>query len=386
MCKKEIFLDAPLVGALEKKYVEKAIDSGYVSSIGPFVSKFEEKISNYLNIAGAVAVQSGTSAIYMALYELGIGPGDEVIVPALTFAATVNPVLYVGADPVIVDVDKETWNISPVEIEKYITERTKAIIPVHLYGNPCDMDMIMKIAKKYNLYVIEDATESLGAKYKGKYTGTFGDFGCFSFNGNKLITTGGGGMIVSNNNEKLEHIKYLINQAKDVNNNSFHSEMGFNYRMTNIEAGLGLAQFEQMEFFLRKKKEFNFIYRKEFSKLEAIRFQKEHEDAENSFWLTGIFLKYKLDKQEILDLLQKNQIQVRCVFYPINNFPYLKKYIRNNEKFCVSYDIYNNGFLVPSSVLNTKESIRLAAEKLRIILEKMRNKNEFACFEPGKKK
>jgi len=213
---KEIYLDSPDIrGGLEKRYLNDAIDKGYVSTAGSFVAEFEEKFAGYLDSQCAVSTQSGTAAIHMALYELGIGKGDEVIVPALTFAATVNPVVYVGASPVFVDVDIKTWNIAPDEIEKRITEKTKAIIPVHLYGNPCDMDTIMGIAKRHNLYVIEDATESLGARYKSGHTGTFGDFGCYSFNGNKIITTGGGGMIVGKDTGRLGHIKFLVNQGRD---------------------------------------------------------------------------------------------------------------------------------------------------------------------------
>lgn len=189
----KVYLDDPNLGNLEKKYLTKAIDTNFVSIVGPFVPKFEEKFARYIGAKKAVSTQSGTAALHIALYELGIGEGDEVIVPALTFIATINPILYVGATPVIVDVSPKTWNIEAEEIEKVITKKTKALIPVHLYGNPCNLDEIIEIAKEHNLFVIEDATESLGASYKGRQTGTFGDFGCFSFNGNKLITTGGRG-------------------------------------------------------------------------------------------------------------------------------------------------------------------------------------------------
>jgi len=206
----------------------------------------------------------------MALYEVGIGPGDEVIVPVLTFVATVNPIKYVGATPVFVDVDIHTWNIDPAKIEENITKKTKAIIPVHLYGNPCNMDEITKIAYKHNLYVIEDATESLGAKHKGVHTGTLGDLGCFSFNGNKVITTGGGGMVIGNNEKHLAHIKFLVNQARDESKGYYYPEIGFNYRMTNLEAAVGLAQFKRLNDFLVKKRTFNMIYRDELKSCKEI--------------------------------------------------------------------------------------------------------------------
>lgn len=213
----KIFLDDPNLGELEKKYLTKAIDTNFISVVGPFVPEFEEKFAQYIGSKKAVSTQSGTAALHMALYQLGIGKEkeDEVIVPALTFIATINPILFVGAKPVIVDVDPITWNIDPQEIRKAINKNSKAIIPVHLYGNVCNIEEVVEIARENDLFVIEDATESLGATYKGKQTGTFGDFGCFSFNGNKLITTGGGGMIVSNNQEQAEHIKFLVNQARD---------------------------------------------------------------------------------------------------------------------------------------------------------------------------
>ena len=272
---RKIELDAPNLGGQEKDYLGKAIDSNFISTFGPLVPEFEGKFARYLNVKKAVSTQNGTAGIHIALHELGIKDGDEVIVPALTFVATANPVMYVGARPVFVDVDSSTWNISPEEIEKNITEKTKAIIPVHLYGNPCDMEEICKIARKYSLYVIEDATESLGATYKNRYTGTFGDLGIFSFNGNKTITTGGGGMVVGNDEKRLEHIKFLVNQARDEAKGYYHSEIGFNYRMTNIEAPLGLAQLERLDEFLRKKEIFHNIYHEELRKVSSVRFQEE---------------------------------------------------------------------------------------------------------------
>ena len=257
----KIELDSPNLGELEKKYLCECVDSSFVSTIGPFVTKFEEVFAKYLEVPRAVSVQSGTSALHIALIELGITSGDEVILPALTFVASANPIRYVGATPVFVDVDPVTWNVSPEKIEKSITKKTKAIMPVHLYGNPCDMDSIMNIAKKHDLFVIEDATESLGATYTGKYTGTIGDIGCYSFNGNKVITTGGGGMVVAKDAQRAEHIKFLVNQARDVSKGFYHTEVGYNMRMTNLEASLGLAQMERLHTFIEKKKSFNNIYR-----------------------------------------------------------------------------------------------------------------------------
>ncbi len=362
---KEIFLDAPCLGELEKKYLCDAVDSGFVSTIGPFVSEFEKKIANYLGVKSAVAVQSGTAAIHMALYELGIGPEDEVIVPALTFAATINPVLYVSATPVIVDIDINTWNIDPVKIKEAITNKTKAIIPVHLYGNPCNMAEIMDIAKEYNLYVVEDATESLGAKFNGKHTGVFGDFGCFSFNGNKVITTGGGGMLVSNNTGKIEHIRYLVNQSKDKDKPGFHSEMGFNYRMTNIEAALSLAQIERLGEFLDKKKRFNEIYKEELKDIGSIHFQEEYEETECCWWISCIIFEKDMDMLTLQKELKDKGIPTRRIFMPVNKMPYLNKYSITCSNACKIYDC---GICLPCSTLNEEKDIKEVALTIKKVL------------------
>jgi len=365
--KMKLELDAPNIGALEKMYINKALDSGYVSTVGPLVSEFEDKFAQYLGVKNAVSTQSGTAAIHIALYELGIGKGDEVIVPALTFVATVNPVVYVGAKPVFVDVDIGTWNMSSKEVEKAITKKTKAIIPVHLYGNPCRMDEIVKIAKKYDLFVIEDATESLGAKYKGKFTGTWGDIGCFSFNGNKIITTGGGGMVAGNDVKKLKHIKFLVNQARDNSDGYYHSEIGFNYRMTNIEAALGIAQLSKLDKFLKLKETFNRIYKKEFMKLKFMKFQKEYPESKSSYWLTSCIIEKDIDTPKFQNELRMRGIQSRRLFMPIVELPPYRKYKKSG--YPNSYYIYKSGISFPSSTLNGCLFIKKAASVIKNLLQ-----------------
>lgn len=360
---KIICLDAPNLGALEKDYLDRAIDSGYVSTTGPLVSEFEDRFADYLCSSGAVSTQSGTAALHVALYELGIGPGDEVIVPALTFTATVNPVLYVGAKPVFADVDAKTWNIDPDEIEKNITERTKAVIPVHLYGNPCDMAGIMRLAGKYNLRIIEDAAESLGARYKGRFTGTFGDAGCFSFNGNKIITTGGGGMVVGKDIVKLKHIKFLVNQARDEASGYYHPEIGFNYRMTNLEAALGLAQMERLEFFLSKKRRFSEIYKEELKDLEFVRFQEAYDGAESSCWLSCIKFEGGMELPALQRELRTRGIQTRRLFMPITEFPHYKAF--KNTNLGNTYGIYEKSLCLPGSTLNEEEDIKYVCDSIR---------------------
>jgi len=365
---KKIFLDAPEIGVPEKKFVNEALDTGYVSTVGPFVPRFEEEFAGYVRTGKAVSTQSGTAAIHMALYELGISKGDEVIVPALTFVATVNPVIYVGAKPVFADVDAGTWNIDPDDIEKKITKRTKAIIPVHLYGNPCDMAGIMRIARKHRLHVIEDATESLGATHASGYTGTHGDMGCFSFNGNKTITTGGGGMVVSRDPARIDHIKFLVNQARDESRGYYHPEVGFNYRMTNIEAALGLAQMRSLKAFVRKQKDLNGIYREELRGVDILRFQEEYNGAKSSWWMSCVLVEGKTDIEKLRMELKGKGVPTRRVFMPVVEFPPYKAAKRSNYK--NSYHIYERGLCLPSSTLNSEEDIRYVARTLKDTLSR----------------
>jgi len=324
--KRNILLDDPNLGKVESKYLLECVKTNFVSTTGPFVPEFENRFAKYLKSKKAVSLQSGTSALHLALIEAGIGKGDEVIVPALTFVAPINAILYVNAKPVIVDVDINTWNIDPLEIKKAITSKTKAIIPVHLYGNPCAMDEIKQIAKKHKLIVIEDSTESLGSKHDGQYTGTIGDFGCFSFNGNKLLTTGGGGMVVARNAKKLDHIKFLANQSRDNSKGYYHPEIGFNYRMTNLEAAIGLAQLSRINEFINKKLIFNNIYKNAIDNINSIKFQQQYSLSKPVWWLNCLRFTNKYDVTIIAQKLNLDGIRTRRIFYPANLFPYLKKY------------------------------------------------------------
>lgn len=363
---KEILLDAPNLGEKEKEYLLKCIDSTFVSTAGPFISEFEDKLSKYLRVNSAVSTQSGTAGIHLALHELGIGKGDEVIVPVLTFVATVNPIMYVGATPVFVDVDINTWNIDTDKIEEAITKKTKAIIPVHLYGNPCNMDEIIRISKKHDIPIIEDATESLGATIKGKFTGTFGDFSVFSFNGNKIITTGGGGAVVTDDKERAEHLKFLVNQARDISKGYYHTEIGYNYRMTNIEASLGLAQLERLQEFLDKKRKFNEIYKEELCDIESIIFQQELKDSKSSYWLNSVLLDELIDVEIFQRSLREKGIPTRRIFMPIVEFPMYKQF--KTDEYKNAYEIYKMGLNLPSSTLNGYESIKAVCKTIKELL------------------
>ncbi|OGS03954.1 MAG: aminotransferase DegT [Elusimicrobia bacterium RIFOXYA1_FULL_47_7] len=367
--KSQIFLDAPNVGKLEKQYLYKAITAGFVSTAGPFVGEFEEKFARYISAKKAVSTQSGTAALHVSLYELGIGRGDEVIVPAITFIATVNPIIQLGARPVFADIDSKTWNIDPKEIEKLITKKTKAIVPVHLYGNPCDMGSILKLAKKHKLKVIEDATESLGAAYCGKLTGTFGDLGCYSFNGNKIMTTGGGGMIVGRDAGTLAHLKFLVNQARDESKGYFHPEVGFNYRMTNIEASLGLAQISRLNGFLKLKRDFNKIYRNDLSGISKISFQECYKDAVSSYWLTCMSFENSIDISKLQEALKERGIPTRRLFMPIPWFPPYKNAKRGTIK--TAEHIYNHSLCFPGSTKNSLSDIKYICKTLKTILKSL---------------
>ncbi len=349
-----IIFDAPNIGREEKVALNRIIDLGYVSTAGNFIAEFEDQFAQFVKQNKAVAVQSGTASLHMALLELGIGPGDEVIVPVTTFIATINPVLYVGATPVFADVDIHSWNMDVNQIEKLITKKTKAILPVHLYGNPCNMDVIMAIARKHKLFVIEDAAESLGATYKNRPTGTFGDFGCFSFNGNKIMTTGSGGMVVGRNMKQLQHIKFLVNQAKHPERPFYHPEIGYNYRMTNLQAGLGMAQLKKLNSFLDKKKSFNRVYRELLGKDDSFIFQECLPASDSSSWMTAVMFR-NLDIARLQKKLLEQGIPTRRNFIPVVEFPPYKKYKRG--RYPNARHLYENGLCLPSSTLNSLKDI-----------------------------
>ncbi|MBF0531666.1 MAG: aminotransferase class I/II-fold pyridoxal phosphate-dependent enzyme [Candidatus Omnitrophica bacterium] len=358
-------LDAPNVGEIEKQRLQKVIESSFISTYGPQVGEFENQMAAFLGANYAAAVQSGTAAIHMALHELGIGPGDEVIVPVLTFVATVNPVKYVGATPVFVDVDPSAWTMDPRKVEAAITPRTKAIIVVHLYGNPGALPELRAAAKKYRLAVIEDATESLGATYQGQHTGTWGDFGCLSFNGNKTITTGGGGMIIGQAEDRIKHIRFLVNQGRDEQRGYFHPEMGFNYRMTNLEAALGLAQMERLPYFLQVKERFHAIYTAELGNCCRIHFQQELPQAKSSWWFNCVGLDPDCDISALQKSLKDRGIPTRRFFMPLVEFPMYQGTGNNRELYPNAYAIYEKGLCLPSSTINSEEDIRAVCRALR---------------------
>lgn len=358
----KIYLDEPNISDKDIFAIKTALVERNISTVGNQIEEFENAIADYLG--GGVfctATNSGSAALFVALKVLDIGPGDEVIIPATTFIATANAVAMTGAKPVVVDIDANTWNIDPVEIHKAITLRTKAIIPVHLYGNPCNIDEIMNISRKYKLWVIEDACESLGATYNGKHMGTFGHVGCFSFNRNKVITTGGGGMIVANNKELAEEIKQFVNNGR--NNNGLVFRSGFNFGMTNQNASLGLSQLNRLDEFLELKEQYHNIY----SLINAN--QTDFTNAiKSNYWFNAIAINRRKINKSILQIqeeLKSKGIPTRRIFEPLNA---IKPYEVSILKTPNAIDLYLNGICLPSSTLNTYEGIEYVCKTLLEVL------------------
>ena len=338
----------PFLDEYEIELLNECIISGWVSSGGPFVKKFESLVAEHTGTKYAVSCSSGTSGLHLALLANDIGPGDEVIVPTLTFIATANAVRYTGAKPVFVDSDINTWNIDPKLIKDSITSKTKAIMAVHLYGLPADMDSINQIAKDYNLLVIEDASEAQGAKYKNKMVGSLADMAVFSFFGNKIITTGEGGMIVTNDKYLAEKCRLLRDHGMSKERRYWHQVLGYNYRMTNMQAALGVAQMGKIEKIIEKKKQIAKEYKEILGHSKGVIFPAEINFTENVFWLFTILIKKDIlgiSANELMQLMQKHKIDTRPVFPPIHTQP-----IYNDGKnLQIAEKIHSMGITLPSS-------------------------------------
>lgn len=319
----------PSLSGNEKKYVNECLDSTWISSKGRFIPEFEEKFAGYTGIKYAASVCNGTVALHLALVALGIGPEDEVIVPTLTYIASVNAIAYTGATPVFVDSLPDTWQIDPEDVARKITSRTRAIMAVHLYGHPCDMDPIMALAREHGLFVVEDCAEAFGSKYKGRHVGTFGDIATYSFFGNKTITTGEGGMVVTNDETLHDRAFHFKGQGLAKHRQYWHDVIGYNYRMTNICAALGLAQLEQADFFLEKKRQLAAWYR-EFLQDVPVVLHQEAGDVVHSFWMCSILVEDPAQRDPLRDALAGQGIETRPLFYPVHTMPmYSHKFQRH---------------------------------------------------------
>lgn len=380
----------------EKKYVDDALEQGWVSTGGAYITKLEKQLAEFMNVPNVAACQSGTSALHLSLVEAGIKPDDVVIVPPLTFIAAVNPVKYQFAEPVFIDCD-DSFCMDPIKFREFCEnecevkdgqliykgngKQVKAVIVVHIFGNMADMESIMETAEKYKLKVIEDATEALGTyytdgKFNGMYAGTIGDFGAFSFNGNKIITTGGGGAVIAKDPAVVDHIRYLSTQAKDDPHFYIHNEVGYNYRMTNLQAALGVAQMEELPVFIERKQANFEKYKKLFDSFDLCRLVPFREGVSSNKWFYSLEInrdRIKVGMREIINALQNKGVQTRAIWGLINEQkPYLNEISYSLEKAPYYAERILN---IPSSTQITDEEIEYTAETIKKLLRDL-DKNE----------
>ena len=361
--KSRIPLYEPFISKLEKTYVNDCLNTNWISSRGKYVKLFEDKFKNYINIKYAVAVNNGTAALHVALLALGIGEKDEVITPTFTYIATANSINYVGATVKFVDSKMTSWQIDEDKISNHITSKTKAILVPHIYGQACEMSKIKQIAKKHNLFLIEDCAEAFGTYYKNKHVGTFGDVSAFSFFGSKTITTGEGGMVVTNNYkiaEKVERLK-MVGNDKDIH--FWHNIVGYNYRMTNICAAIGLGQLSKTKFILKKKKNIFQIYKKNLINL-PISLHEEYPNTIHSYWLVSIMLNNEIKRDKLRNYLNNLNIETRPTFYPIHTMPmyYNKKY---KNKFPIASQLGRRGINLPSGPKLSEKNIIFVCNQIK---------------------
>lgn len=354
----------------EMAFIKEAFDTNWIAPLGPNVDGFEREFAEKVGSKNAAALSSGTAAIQLALMAAGVGEGDIVFCPTLTFSATANPIIYQRAIPVFIDSDQETWNIDPELLEETFKKYpdVKAVIIVHLYGLSADMDRIMEICKKHDVVIIEDAAESLGCTYKGKYTGTFGDYGIFSFNGNKIITTSGGGMLVSNNEEKINKVRFWATQARDKARHYQHSELGFNYRMSNVVAGIGRGQLKVLDQRAAKKKYICEFYKRELGAIQGISFMPDNEWNRPNYWLSCITLNdTKVRPLDIMEALEAENIESRPIWKPMHMQPFFEKYDFIGTD--VSQKLFENGVCLPSDTKMTDEDLHRICRIIKGLFE-----------------
>jgi perosamine synthetase len=354
-------LSVPNISGNEWTYIKECLDTNWVSSVGSYVTKFEKTLAEYTGAKYAIATSNGTAALHISLQLAGVERGDLVVIPNITFVATANAVKYTGADPVMIDIDTNTWQMDLGLLEEFLQTHTEiregfsfhkklnrrisAIVPVHVLGNMCDMDQFIRIAQKYRLTIVEDSTEALGSKFRGKHAGTFGLFGTSSFNGNKIISTGGGGMILTNEEKLAAKAKHLTTQAKADPNEYYHDETGYNYRLVNILAAMGVAQMEQLDAFIKRKKVVAQMYKNELSFIEGFKTQKVIEGVEPNHWL---FTAKVPEKEGLIAHLKSKGVEARSFWVPMNRLPMMTKdlYFTHND---ISQDVYQACVSLPCS-------------------------------------
>ncbi len=364
--RQKTFLSSPHMSGHEQKYIQEAFDLNWVAPLGNNVNGFEEELATYNNISDVAVLTSGTAAIHLALRLLDVTPEDTVFVSSLTFVASANPILYEGATPVLIDSEPETWNMSPEALERALKDAEqegklpKAVIIVHLYGQSAKVDELLAVCRKYNVPVVEDAAESLGSEYKGQKSGTHGDFGIYSFNGNKIITTSGGGALVANDAEAIQKARFLSTQARDPAIHYQHSEIGYNYRMSNIVAGIGRGQLEVLDERVTQRRANFDRYEEAFAHIPGVSFQPELKDTKSNRWLTALTIdpeKTGVDRTDIIKRLEKENIEARPVWKPMHLQPLFEgvTYYAHEEGNSVSDRLFEHGICLPSGSNMTEE-------------------------------
>lgn len=386
---KRIFLSPPHMGAKEMDYILEAFNSNWIAPLGPQVDQFEREVAGFTGSAGAVALSSGTAAIHLALRLLQVGPGDQVFCSTLTFVASANPVLYLGAEPVFVDSEPESWNMSPIALKRAFQDAArsgkmpKAVIIVNLYGQSANMDQLMEICNHYDVPVVEDAAESLGAAYKGKASGTFGKFGVFSFNGNKIITTSGGGMLCSDDLEALEKARFWAAQAREAERHYQHKELGYNYRLSNILAAIGRGQLRVLNDRIRAKRAVFEKYREALGKIGGFGFMPEMPCGYSTRWLTVMTVdetKCGITPADIVDYLAECNIEARPVWKPMHLQPLFEKYPYYPHDFenSISDMLFGQGVCLPSGSGMTGEEQNRVIQAVTMLWERS-NKSKTGC-------
>ena len=367
MSQKRIFLSSPTMNGEEQKFIKEAFDTNWVAPLGNNVNEFEKELARHVRARHAAALSAGTAAIHLALKIAGVEAGDKVYVSSLTFSATCNPIVYENAIPVFIDSEPDTWNMSPEALRRAfeLYGIPKVVVVVHLYGTPAKLDEIMEICREYKVTLIEDAAESLNATYKGKQTGTFGKLGIYSFNGNKIITTSGGGMLVSDDEEIIKKARFLATQARDQAPYYQHSEIGYNYKMSNIVAGIGRGQLPCLDEFKKKKQKIYNIYKEAFRDTDAISMNPMNPLGDSNCWLSCILIdpsKTDVTYTQIMNALDAQNIEARPIWKPMHMQPVFEKYefVKHNEsERSISEYIFENGLCLPSDVKNTEEDMEL---------------------------
>ena len=369
MSNKRIFLSSPHMGEFEREFVKEAFDTNWIAPLGPNVNEFEKELAEYVGVKSAAVLTSGTSAIHLAVKLLGVSKGDYVLCSSLTFCASCNPIVYEGAIPVFIDSEPESFNMSPKALKKALEDlkvkgiTPKAAIVVNLYGNSANMDAIKELCDKYNVKIIEDAAESLGSTYKGKMSGTIGEIGIYSFNGNKIITTSGGGALVSDNEEYVKKARFLSTQAKEPMPYYEHKEIGYNYRMSNVVAGIGRGQLRVLDNRVKEKNNIFNTYKEGFKDIDDINMMPITEGCTSNQWLSVITLKEesKVKPTDIIDALEKENIESRRIWKPMNLQPVYKDnmfYNHNENGISVGEDIFNRGVCLPSDTKMTNDDLK----------------------------